>query len=465
MNSHNILSLFALAGGGGSGGGGGGGGGSGGGDYIWTVIFLFIALFASNLLVNLIKKQTPRPTTMIITILGGTLSSIGILFLLPALDYEIIGVYITVCLIVGIWAGWYAAMFGFWDMVGKQLKAANTALATAKQADSSWDESVLLDHVTKTFLRFQDDWSRRDTSRFSEYLTPSYAYHMYLVLRALADMQRLNTVQDIEIIKCDFSQINDHADNSQDSFSVFIEAKATDSLISQPDNNVLFTDRVPFIAEWTFVRHETTWLLAGIRQSTEQISALEQSMANFATRNNMYFSLDWGWMLLPSRGELMESGRFGESDINNHVIGTYHDHLVQLYTYAAAHFDDIKKNTAYLVAQINLPKSYGGILIRRSKGIIGDRSLGAPSGYKRYEFEWPDFNKRYKVYATDADRLATFELLNPGFMAYLYDTFKDANIEVVDNVVYFYVENSLAYEQIYEQMMQVLEKAYKELQL
>nr|MBP7775385.1 DUF3137 domain-containing protein [Candidatus Saccharimonas sp.] len=89
----------------------------------------------------------------------------------------------------------------------------------------------------------------------------------------------------------------------------------------------------------------------------------------------------------------------------------------------------------------------------------------APKGYTKYEFEWPDFNKRYDVYATDADRLATFELLNPGFMAYLYDTDGNICIEVTDNIIYLYKNQKAATSADYQLMVTLMQKAYKELQL
>ena len=56
-------------------------------------------------------------------------------------------------------------------------------------------------------------------------------------------------------------------------------------------------------------------------------------MRQFAAQYNMYFSLDWGHLLLPTRGELFKRG-FQVADINNHIIGFWTGNLlVQLYTY------------------------------------------------------------------------------------------------------------------------------------
>jgi hypothetical protein len=74
------------------------------------------------------------------------------------------------------------------------------------------------------------------------------------------------------------------------------------------------------------------------------------------------------------------------------------------------------------------------------------------------------------VYATSPDQLATFELINPGFMAALYDSGLNMSIEVVDNVLYLYrymgilsvAETST---DSYRTMLAIGLKAFKELRM
>ena len=115
-----------------------------------------------------------------------------------------------------------------------------------------------------------------------------------------------------------------------------------------------------------------------------------------------------------------------------------------------------------MVGQINLPKSYGGILVERRGKLLS--RLKAPRGYNKVSLEWGDFNKRYQVYATDKNQVTSFELLNPSFMAWLYDQDIKVNIEVVDNVVYLYAKLS-ANEQRYESMLEILKRSHKELKM
>lgn len=440
----SFLELFARSGGGGSGGGGGA-------DLLGVLTFL-----PSQWCANFVKKLLPRPQALAVTIVGGVLVSIALLVGMTAIGNGF-GFYLFLSLAAGVWAGWYAAMFGFWEKMRSRLKKADTELAA-----SGWNEAELHGIATNTFMRYQADWSRRDASRFQEYMTPFYAGHASLMVRALAEIRRVNVIENPQITKIDTSAVNDQTDDTQDTFSVFIEAKANDRLFDEISQSYLFTDARSFIEEWVFQRQNGSWALGSIRQSTENASDKEVALWDFARKNNFYYSLDMGWLFLPTRGELFTKGGFGKSDINNHVIGLWNNLLIQLYTYASypANSND---NKLYLVGQVNVPKTYGGILIERKKGFGG--RLFPPKGYQKYEFEWPDFNQRYNVYATDADRLATFELLNPGFMAFLYDNYASVNIEVVDTVIYFYLENKLVLPDMYTTHLTLLAKAFKELQL
>ncbi len=68
------------------------------------------------------------------------------------------------------------------------------------------------------------------------------------------------------------------------------------------------------------------------------------------------------------------------------------------------------------------------------------------------------------MYATNENQVTSFELLNPSFMAWLYDQNIKVNIEVVDNVVYLYSRIAEG-EMRYAEMMDILQKSHKELKM
>lgn len=447
----NQLDIFARSGGGGS--------SSGGGDAI-SVIGL-IGYVPSYYLGKIIKKIFPRKLELIISATFASVVSIGI-FVIGVMGGFTLA-YISIAIIAGIWIGWASAFFSVWDKLKKKNDVAKQSLQVAASSDSAWDEPKLLDLARTVFMQYQQDWSTSNLQSLASYTTSSYYAHASLMLRAMSELGRKNVMSNVQIMQFMLVEVHDEKDNSLDTFTVAVEAKADDQLIETASGTQLYSTSTLFTEYWTFARDDITWLLSRIDQSTAVQSLANTSLQQLANQNNMFYSLDMGWLYMPKNGVLFKNGKFGISDINNHVIGTYNDRLVQLYSY----LELASNKTAYkVVAQVNLPKSYGGIIIQPKKSLMARGLFArAPKGYKKYTFEWPDFNNRYDVYATDADRLATFELLNPGFMAYLFDTDAKATIEVADTTVYLYKDTMLVSEQDYQTFLTILMKAFKELQL
>lgn len=457
-----FLEILARSGGGGSSGGSGGGGGE---------AIALLGYFPSYYLGKLIKKLLPRDIELVVSIATASLVTVVLLTIGAVISGAS---FLFMALVVaGVWAGWYAAFFSLWDKLKKRAEKTKVVIDTAAQLDSTWNIDGLKDHARRTFLTYQQDWASFNLQNITTYTTQRYAKHAGLMLRTLKEMHRTNTMADVEILQLEITEARDSQDNADDYFRVAFEAKAKDTLIDTQTGATLFSDTSTFTEYWTFVRNNNTWLLDRIEQATASVLSSDATIEAFATKNAMYYSPDMGWLFLPNRGVLFSGGKFGTSDINNHVVGLYNQNLVQLYTYQP---NRLKSNSSrsntynVVVAQINLPKSYEGILIRRKTGFFNSWRLPtAPRNYTEYRLEWPDFHERYTVHATNQDRLATFELLNPGFMAYLYDTDSGVSIEVADNVVYLYkplaAGNRPAAQQQYGVFMEILNRAFKELRL
>ncbi|OJU88006.1 hypothetical protein BGO17_03435 [Candidatus Saccharibacteria bacterium 49-20] len=451
------IEVVARAGGGGSSSGGGGGG----------ELFALLGYFPSYYLGKLVKKLLPRRAELIVSATFASIVSIILIVLASFMGF--IGFYIMSLIIIGIWAGWAAAFFGIWDRLHKRSKKAKEMIAIAAQSDSSWNEPALVEYAKQCFMRYQYDWSTFDLTSITTYSTPEYAKHSALLLQALRELGRTNRISNVEIEECQIIDVRDDMSaNNSDNFTIAFQAKALDELIDG-DGTTLFTDRRPFVEEWTFVRSGATWLLHDIHQNTASAMSRSQSLVNLASSKGMYYSLDMGWLLIPNRGVVMASGTFGQSDINNHVIGLYNGLLFQLYTYTPVPHG--RYTTSMLIVQLTLPKSYRGILVQRTPKFFSNSATFTkpPKEYTKYTYEWPEFNQRYTVHATDADRLASFELINPGFMTYLYDNDPGIGIEVVDSTLYLfkYIPQHAGNipSQSYEAMFEIAMRAYKELRL
>lgn len=464
-----MLDILARAGGGGSGGGGGGGGGSSGGGIEGLAL---IGYFPSYYAGKLVKKLLPRKAELIVSIVSASIMTVVLLVIGVLMNG---GFLLMVFIAIGVWAGWYAAFFGVWDKIKQRAQKTTEVINASAQLDSAWNIDSLKEHARNTFLTYQQDWSTFNLQNIMTYTTKRYAQHAGLMLRTLKELHRTNTLSNVTITGLEVISAHDSTNNDEDSYQVAIEASALDTLTDTLSGETLFSDTSKFIEYWTFVRSGDAWLLERIDQSTASAYSADTSIAQFAAANQMYYSLDMGWLFLPRRGVLFSGGKFGTSDINNHTVGVYNQNLVQLYTYcpagARARGNDRSATYDIIVAQINLPKSYGGILVRRKTGFFSAwKPPKAPRDYQEYRLEWPDFHTRYSVHATNQDSLATFELLNPGFMAFLYDTDSNVSIEVADNVVYLYkavtsrgvAANKTAH---YNVFMEILNRAFKELRL
>lgn len=439
-----LTQVVARAGGGGSGGGGGGGGGS---------LIAAIGYLPAHFVTRWCLQHTNRGVSIIV----GSVTAVVVTALVCLLSVGL-GIIVGIGAIVGVYSGVH-------DWLGKLSRRFTTGkkmLNVAASKDPAWQEESVRERVNYVFNAYQQDWSDSNMQHMQTYMTPTYLQHVQLMVAALQQMGRQNAVSLSTLISMNPVDVIDSAINDQDMLSMFIQAKAHDQLIDIPTGKVLYTDDSQFEELWWFERSGETWNLMRIDQATAEGQLRDVALERFAASQGVFYSLDWGWLLLPQRGQLFGKASFKNSDVNNHVIGNWNGHIVQLYTFIPA-----KSNAEnYLVAQIALPKSYGGIIVKRNTGNLHlfDR---APHGYQKISMEWPDFNKRYTVYATDMDKVTSFELLNPSFMANLYDKELPFNIEVVDNVVYLYAPTTKMLvsgsQQRYAGALDVLQAAYKEL--
>jgi len=453
----SILEEFARAGGGGSGGGSGGGGGGG----ILSVIAMigFIPMYGVGSLLRLGYYGSAWAFLRAIGwVIAGAIA-VGLVIAGIAIGRIEMVFIIFLPIAFGVLFGMGAGL-GAWFSKLKQSRSVINALRAAEKKDYNWNEKRLQKYGEGIFYKFQKDWSEFNSESMGRYLSPHYQNHINLMLHALSGAHRVNKMGSPKISKSMIVAAKDFDDNNKDEFILGITASAKDQLIDTRDNTLLFEDKKSFTEFWRFIRRGNDWILDGIGQSTRDFYRTRNDIRDFAAQKNMYYSEDWGWLLLPKDGYLFSKGKFGRSDINNHVIGFVNNILTQLYTYEPYHVQGRTTEDQYLVMQTNVPKSYGRILVKRRSSVINWKV----AGLQKIQMEWGEFNTMYDVYASDSEKVTSFELLNPAFMAHLRDLPFEVNIEVVDNVVYIFTKariNTALYQSLYE----VLLKAHKEMKL
>lgn len=442
------IELFARAGGGGSGGSGGGSGGGGGGGLLAGIAMIgFVPAYCIG---SALRKHIGQEGTRFVAANAIGFVLIVITFALIARGW--VGVTIAFGALVGMVTGLYEAFNKI-----KQSKFLCDKLTQASAADPVWNEQQIIDHAKQVFLRYQSDWAKQDSEAIKAYTTENYAYHAGLMIYTLQLMNRTNQMLDIVVNDAEVVDMLDSPDDSQDTVTIGFSASAKDSLIDNTTNQTLFTDNSMFTEYWRFRRHGKDWLLDGVDQATANPAMYNPQIDQFARQNNYCYSADMGWLFIPKRGQLFNGAQFGTSDINNHVVGLYKESLlVQLYTYQRA-----TDSSSVVIAQINVPKDYGQIIVRRKKMM----RFGGVRGLEKVEMEWGKFNELYEVYASNTDQAASFELLNPTYMEQLAALGFEVSIEVVDNVIYLHTSEQGADIAVYQTMYDLAQKAFKEMRL
>jgi hypothetical protein len=450
------------------GGGGGSDSGSGGGGVFFIGIVGYVPM--ERLGTYFRKKEKVLMGSLILWPVS--------VIVLVALSF-IVGGYGALIGIGGI-LGTGSGLYGWFNKLLKLNKKAEKDLALAASTDPNWDEATILATANKIFMDYQADWSTGNAEGIKAYATPGYQYHVSLMLYALGLAGRRNITDEVNVSGCVITNVDDQSGSASDRVTVAFTASARDILVDNTTGANLYQTRETFVEYWTFLRSSGTWLLESIAQSTEDKSLVSAELRAYATGLGYCFSPDWGWLLLPARGQLFEKGKFGVSDINNHIIGVYEGSLVQVYTYSPnvdgsgssgmpfggavgglsfSSGGGSSPGDYFLIAQAYLQKSYGNILVRKRSSMIASL-FNAPKGLMKVETEWTSFNKKYQVFASSAEGAASFELLQPPYMEKLEALPFDCNIEVVDNVVYFYTKQNKISAANYPAMMSILHEAY-----
>ena len=404
-----VIAIFGFAGGGGSSSGGGGGGGGGGGSS-----------YSSHSSSHSSSSSSSSD--------GDPIFALTVFFVI------IIIVFLS---------------------MGKKGKSINL-----KDYNNTEQEKRIHQAAEHIFKSYQEDWTEFRLDDIKTFTTDHYYQHASLMLELLKNLHRTNKVSKLKVHKVYLLNPINEKTSLPANISVTFDFSGLDEVITDDGKKLYSQYATSAMETWNFIYDGETLKLSGISQPTESAPHLVKSLANFADKNKLFYSPDWGRYALPARGLIFGGASMSIADINNHVIGKWGDLLIQLYTYAE--YPGKYKNSYYLVGQINVPKEYLGVIVKSKKFKAGKKP---DKSYEKFDLEWNKFNDRYEVYAASRDALPAFELLNPKFMEYLYSKNPSYNLEVVDNVIYIYVGISNVTEADYAELLEILKKAYDELKM
>jgi hypothetical protein len=230
---------------------------------------------------------------------------------------------------------------------------------------------------------------------------------------------------------------------------------------------------------WHFEREGKEWALDSITQINNDglivkyDPVIDEKYSVFAEQNGFFYNADFGWLLMPLRGILFGEASYGRSDINHHIIGLYHDVVIQFFEYVPFIQDKTRLKdqfrqffkrrgtfAKYTIAHATLPREYNNILVERR--ISPSFFSFSPRGMLKVSLEWPQFNRLFNVFAADIDKVTSLELLHPVFMEKLANTPYRINIEIIGNDLYLYTTDKKA---DYQQMLDILKEAFEEMKM
>ena len=173
---------FARGGGGGSGGSSGGGGGI---AFIGLVGFVPANWLGSKFRVR--EKA----------VLGSAVMWPMAIVALLGFGYAL-GLY-GVLIGMGALLGTGSGLYGWFSKLIKMNKKAKKDLELAASTDPAWDEATILARTSEIFAKYQADWTAGNVEAIKAYTTPTYQYHVSLMLYALGLAGRYNSVDEIQI--------------------------------------------------------------------------------------------------------------------------------------------------------------------------------------------------------------------------------------------------------------------------
>lgn len=371
---------------------------------------------------------------------------------------DIIGVVMTLI----VYSSFFAVIWVIVDKHSRRHRTTSHDIATmTKNSHESPQEKQIREQAEQIFKAYQSDWTNFNVQNIATYTTPEYYQHAALMLELLKSLHRVNKVSQLEVEGAYvMASVKDNTPLPV-KLKIKIYFSGLDEVIDTETGDTLYSDHAKNIHEtWNFIYDGQTLKLSGVSQPTESAVHLVKSLADFANKNHLFYSPDWGRYALPSRGLIFSRSTMQTADINNHILGKWGGNLVQLYTYAETPGDP---STYYIVGQITLPKSYLGVIVKPKHRKSKQLTRRIPKSYAKFELEWPKFNQRYEVHAASADALPAFELLNPKFMEYLYRKNSDYSLEVVDNTIYIFANIEQITDHDYVDLLDALSAAYQEL--
>lgn len=221
-------------------------------------------------------------------------------------------------------------------------------------------EPVLSKKTEEIYFQFQKAWSEFDIATLEKITSARFYKQLVLELAVLKNEHREDRMTNVKLLSNYVDKTKYQSSETLNMYKAEVSGKANDILYDTELQEELYADNSSFTEYWTFVMENDNWKLDIIDQATANYSSINNSIVDFATKNNFFYNPDFGWLMIPNKGDLFSEASFKTSDVNNHVIGVYKNKIVEFYSIIFK-----RGGEEYFIGQAILPKTYNRIVIRR----------------------------------------------------------------------------------------------------
>ena len=221
-------------------------------------------------------------------------------------------------------------------------------------------EPIFAAKTEEIYFQFQKAWSEFDVTTLQKITSTRFYNQLVLELAVLKNEKRENKITDVKLISVYVDKTKYLSTDAIAVYKVEVVGKAHDVLYDTELQKELYSDNATFTEYWTVIQENGEWRLDIIDQATVSYQTVDSKITEFALKNGFFYNPDFGWLMIPNRGDLFSQASFKTSDVNNHVIGVYKNKIVEFYSIVFK-----EKGDRYFIGQAILPKSYNRIVIRR----------------------------------------------------------------------------------------------------
>jgi preprotein translocase subunit SecG len=193
---------------------------------------------------------------------------------------------IGVVLIVGffIWIG-----IATWLIMKKNKKATELAKKLSL-LDKAWELETIYQAVKHTFLMVQHAWMEKKYYRV-KYLMASELYEAHQnQIQALAEQGHKNIVDKIQIGDLQIVSIDDHKDDAQDNFWIYIDYDLIDYTIDEKSGEIISGSNTSiecYQELWHFIRNDDKWIVDNIQHNLSIRSLAKMKISSEATTSKV----------------------------------------------------------------------------------------------------------------------------------------------------------------------------------